>query len=95
MTVCNPHFDVPFQVGQNIWLAEVMLCRCIPAVTNCGAIPEVVGHTGCYVKYGDIEGTAKARKKALKDKSDKVEKARERAKEIYIRGKGKKIAKSN
>jgi glycosyltransferase involved in cell wall biosynthesis len=47
-------------------LAEAMLCECIPVVTKCGAIPEVVGDTGIYVPYDDPKETAKAIQKAFK-----------------------------
>ena len=62
-------------------LAEAMLCECIPVVTACGAIPEVVGDTGYYVPYGDIEATAETIKRALKDGEAKGKKARKRIEE--------------
>jgi len=46
-------------------LAEAMLCKCVPVVTNRGAIPEVVGDTGFYVPYGDPKATAEGINKAL------------------------------
>jgi glycosyltransferase involved in cell wall biosynthesis len=51
--------------GFGVALAEAMLCECIPVVTRCGAIPEVVGNTGIYVPYGDPEATANAICEAL------------------------------
>ena len=64
-------------------LAEAMLCEGIPVVTVRGAIPEVVGDTGYYVPYGDIEATAEAIKRALKDGEAKGKKARKRIEEEF------------
>jgi len=64
-------------------LAEAMLCECIPVVTACGAIPEVVGDAGYYVPYGDIEATAKTIERALKDGEAKGENARKRIEEEF------------
>jgi len=73
-------------------LAEAMLCECIPVVTSCGAIPEVVGDTGYYVPYGNIEATAKTIRRALKDGEAKGEKARKRIeKEFPIEKREKKL----
>jgi glycosyltransferase involved in cell wall biosynthesis len=60
-----------------------MLCECIPVVTVCGAIPEVVGDTGYYVPYGDIEATAKTIEIALEDGEAMGEKARKRIEEEF------------
>lgn len=49
-------------------LAEAMAHMCVPVVTKKGAIPEVVRGAGYYVPYGDIQATAEAIKKALRDK---------------------------
>lgn len=65
-------------------LAEAMLCECIPVVTGRGALPEVVGDTGYYAKYGDEKTTADAIKKALD--SQKGGKAKERIKENFSCG---------
>jgi len=64
-------------------IAEAMLCGCIPVVTACGALPEVVGDIGYYVPYGDIETTAKAVKRALKDGDAQGEKARKKIEEEF------------
>jgi len=42
-----------------------MSCECVPVVTDKGALPEVVGETGFYVK-GDVDSIAKVVKKALR-----------------------------
>jgi len=64
-------------------VAEAMLCECVPVVTACGAIPEVVGNTGYYVPYEDIEAAAETIKRALKDEEAKGKKARKRIEEEF------------
>lgn len=60
---------------------EAMSSGCIPVVTRAGALPEVVGDTGIFVPYGDVEATTKAIHEALKrTDGDKV---RERAKKLF------------
>jgi len=46
-------------------LAEAMLCKCVPVVTEQAALSEVVGETGFYVPYDDSKATAEAIKRAL------------------------------
>lgn len=48
-------------------ILESMSCNCIPVVTNVAAIPEVVGDTGYYVEYGNVEDTINAINNALND----------------------------
>ncbi|MBC7107281.1 MAG: glycosyltransferase family 4 protein [Methanomassiliicoccales archaeon] len=62
-------------------LAEAMSCCCVPVVTREGALPEVVGDTGFYVPYGDVEATASAIREALQ--SDKGRLARQRVIEKF------------
>lgn len=62
-------------------LAEAMLCECVPVVTDKGAIPEVVGDTGFYVPYKDVEATAEAIREALS--SNKGKDARDRVKNLF------------
>jgi len=57
-------------------LAEAMLWQCVPAVTECGALPEVVGDAGFYVPPDQPEELASQIALALK--SDKGPKARQR-----------------
>ncbi len=57
-------------------VAEAMLWKCVPVVTNCGALPEVVGDTGFYTPPNDPEKLASQIAVALK--SDKGAKARKR-----------------
>ncbi|MEM3396214.1 MAG: glycosyltransferase family 4 protein [Thermoplasmata archaeon] len=63
--------------GFGMAIAEAMACECVPVVTKGGAIPELVGDTGIYVHYCDVEGTIKGIKLAL-SKRDLGKKARER-----------------
>jgi len=72
------YVQVSYHEGFGCALAEAMVARCIPVVTRGGAIPEVVGETGIYVPYGDVDATADAIQKALENDSDLGEKARER-----------------
>lgn len=65
-----------------ITTAEAMSCECVPVVTNRGALPEVVGDTGLYVKYGDEKETAAMIKKALVSK-DLGKKARKRILKLF------------
>lgn len=41
-------------------VVEAMSCRCIPVVTDCGALSEVVGDCGVFTKYGDAEDAARS-----------------------------------
>jgi len=63
-------------------LAEAMAHKCVPVVTDRTALPEVVGDTGYYVPYGDIEKTANAIEMALKD-TEKGKIARERIARLF------------
>jgi len=65
-------------------LAEAMLYKCIPVVTNRTALPEIVGDTGFYVNYGDVISTAKAIKKALKMPDSFGETPRKRILENFL-----------
>jgi glycosyltransferase involved in cell wall biosynthesis len=57
-------------------VAEAMLCECVPVVSDQGALPEVVGGAGFYVRELTPEETAKQIGKAID--SDLGKKARER-----------------
>jgi len=69
-------------------LAEAMSCGCVPVVTPNGALPEVVGKTGFYARYGDVRDTVEAIRKALN--SDNGEMARKRVEEMFSLEKRKK-----
>jgi glycosyltransferase involved in cell wall biosynthesis len=70
------YVQVSAHEGFGCSLAEAMLCECVPVVTDRGAIPEVVGDTGFYVPYQDVEATAEAIREGLS--SEKGKEARER-----------------
>ena len=74
------YLQLSYEESFGIALAQAMSCECIPIVTKLGALPEVVGDTGYYVPYGDVDATVKAVKKALEDpkRTDLGKKARER-----------------
>lgn len=71
---CQLSYIESFGLGN----AEAMSCGCIPVVTNRGGMPEVVGRTGFYVQYGDVERATEAIKKALNAPGELGEKARKR-----------------
>lgn len=86
---CQLSFVESFGVA----LAEAMACGCVPVVTQRGAIPEIVGDTGFYVPFGDVERAAEGIKTALKSdslKPDLSEKARDRMKAHFIQEKREK-----
>ncbi len=62
-------------------LAESMCCQCVPVVTKNGALPEVVGDTGYYVPFGDVDKTVEAIEEALK--SQKGREAETRIRHLY------------
>ncbi|MEM7819951.1 MAG: glycosyltransferase family 4 protein [Candidatus Aenigmatarchaeota archaeon] len=53
--------------GFGIAIAEAMSCKLPVIVTNRGAIPEVVGNSGIYVKLHDVKDIANAIIKLLSD----------------------------
>lgn len=48
-------------------ISEAMLCECVPIATEGGGTAEVVGDTGYYAQYGDVETTVNALALALDD----------------------------
>lgn len=64
-------------------LAEAMACCCIPVVTERGALPEVVGDTGFFVRYGDAKETSGAIMAALSAPDKLGERARERIERLF------------
>jgi glycosyltransferase involved in cell wall biosynthesis len=64
--------QLSFRESFGMSLAEAMSCECVPVVTDRGAMPEVVGDTGYYVPYGDIEATIEAIKMALRSDKGKI-----------------------
>jgi len=71
---CQLSYIESFGLGN----AEAMCCKCIPIVTDSSALKEVVGNTGFYVSYGNEKETIEAIKKAIDNKNELGEKARER-----------------
>lgn len=59
-------------------VAEAMLHECIPVVSNCYALPEVVGETGFLVTPGDIQSLRQHINIALNSSSELGKKARRR-----------------
>jgi glycosyltransferase involved in cell wall biosynthesis len=59
-------------------VAEAMLYRCIPVVSNSFSLPEVVGDCGILVQPGDLEGFRNALARALTADAAPGEAARER-----------------
>jgi glycosyltransferase involved in cell wall biosynthesis len=57
-------------------LAEAMACECVPVVTDKGALQEVVGETGFFVPYGDMEKIAEGIIKALNSNTGRDARAR-------------------
>jgi len=68
--------QLSYQESFGCALAEAMLCGCVPVTTRRGALPEVVGESGFYVKYGDVENIKDIIGKAMT--SDKGGEARDR-----------------
>ena len=46
-------------------LVEAMLCNCIGVISDIESSNFVIGKTGYKARYGDIEGTSEAIRKAL------------------------------
>ena len=73
--------QLSFRESFGVSLAEAMLCECIPVVTKRGAMPEVVGNTGYYALFQDVDSTVQAIKKAKI--SNQGHKARDRVKRLF------------
>jgi glycosyltransferase involved in cell wall biosynthesis len=71
-----------YHEGFGCALAEAMSFGCVPVVTRRGALPEVVGDTGYYVEYGDVQALGSAIAKALED-WDKAFAASKRARALF------------
>ena len=68
--------QLSYRESFGVALAEAMACECVPVVTHKGALPEVVGETGFYVPYGDIEKTVEGIMKALNSSAKRDARAR-------------------
>lgn len=73
--------QLSFYESFGLALAEAMSCNCIPIVTCNGALPEVVGNTGIFVPYGDVEATVNAIRLAFS--SYRGDAARQRILQLY------------
>ena len=67
--------------GFGLAIAEAMASGCVPVVTRAGAIPELVGDTGIYVRYGDIRELSNAIQRAIDSPVGPL--ARERVKTFF------------
>lgn len=77
MERASAYVQVSAHEGFGLAVAEAMSFECVPVVTEAGALPEVVGHTGIYVPYDRPKETAEGIKAALLNR-DLGKKARER-----------------
>lgn len=59
-------------------VAEAMLCRCIPVVTDAAALPEVVGDCGIIVKSRETSDVVDAVRRALAMPDTEGDRARQR-----------------
>lgn len=64
-------------------IAEAMLCECIPIVSDCASIPEVVGDTGFYVRDFDPNNVANKILEAMDQPQDMGLRARERIETLF------------
>ncbi len=71
-----------YHEGFGCSIAEAMLCGCVPVVTDRGAIPEVVGDAGVYVRPGDARSVADGISRALVSE-DLRERARMRIMSLF------------
>lgn len=83
------YVQVSAHEGFGCSLAEAMLCGCIPVVTDRGALPEVAGETGFYVKYGDPHDTASGILEAIQAGESSSRAARARISRLFPLGKRK------
>lgn len=64
-------------------VAEAMLHECIPVVSDCFALPEVVGDTGYLVRTGNLEDLKDKIATALADEKETGKKARIRIENLF------------
>lgn len=76
------YVQVSYHEQFGVALAEAMAHNCVPVVSEKTALPEVVGSSGYYVSYGDIDRTIQVIKEALRD-NQRGKMARQRIKEEF------------
>jgi glycosyltransferase involved in cell wall biosynthesis len=69
--------------GFGLSVAESMLARCVPVVTDAGALLEVVGDAGVVIENADAEDVADGIGRALELGPDAGERARRRIRERF------------
>lgn len=73
-------------------LIEAMSCGCVPVVSRCGALPEVVGDAGYYLDRLEPDHAAKVLQRALHAPSEARDRARARVVECFdIRRRAEKL----
>jgi glycosyltransferase involved in cell wall biosynthesis len=69
--------------GFGVAVAEAMACKCVPIVSDSGALPEVVGECGVVVPNGDPTMSAKAIEEKWDQSRELGELARQRVVSLY------------
>jgi len=69
--------------GFGVAVAEAMACKCVPVVSDSGALPEVVGECGVVVPDGDPAKSAKAIEELWDHCEELGESARYRVRRLY------------
>ena len=65
-------------------LAEAMLCECIPVGSDCGAIPEIIGHAGFIVENRSTAEALETIREALSQRDESGRLARQRIVENFL-----------
>lgn len=78
MNCANVYVQASKHEGFGLAVAEAMLHKCIPVVTRSGALPEVVGEAGVYVRSGEPSALAASIHRALSLDAEWGGRARER-----------------
>ena len=67
LSTAQVYVQLSYMEGFGCSLAEAMLAECVPVVCRSGALPEVVGDCGYYIRYGDVGAACEAVSWALQD----------------------------
>jgi len=65
MQKAKVYCQLSFVESFGVALLEAMSLGCVPVITPRGAMPEIVGETGFYTEFGNVENTVNAIEKAL------------------------------